>query len=366
MWQQFQSLKLNEILYTKEALLLFANKKLSTNNDEWEKNLYQFILEWLNESDKITAYTSGSTGIPKKISLNKNKMAASANATIQCLGLHHNSNALLCLPCNFIAGKMMVVRAFVGGYNMVTVKPNSNPFIDFENSAIDFVALAPNQAVSILTDETTIVKLENVNNVIIGGGAISAKLLNLLNPLPNNIFETFGMTETMSHIALKLVSKNSTENYFTTLEGIKVSTNDKDCLVIDAPLISDTIIETNDIVSIINEHQFIWKGRSDNVINSAGIKLYAEAIEQQIASLIPYTIIIGSIPDTSLNEKLILLIETSEVLSQEKIFAIIKAKLKTYECPKAIYALPYFVKTENGKIKRAETMALIKEAKSLQ
>lgn len=366
MWRQFQSLKLNGLFYTKEAILLFANKKLSTNNDEWEKNLYHFILEWLNESDKITAYTSGSTGIPKKISLNKNEMVASAQATIQYLGLHHNSNALLCLPCNFIAGKMMVVRAFVGGYNMVTVKPNSNPFFDFENNAIDFVALAPNQAVSILTDETTKVKLENVKNVIIGGGAISAKLLNQLKPLPNNVYETFGMTETMSHIALKLVSKNSTENHFTTLEGIKVSVNEKNCLIIDAPLINDTVIETNDIVSIMNEHQFIWKGRIDNVINSAGIKLYPETIEKELSDLFHENILITTIPDNFLGEKLILVIETKSEINQMKLFEAIRKKLITYECPKAIYTLPNFIKTENGKIKRAETMALIKEAKSLQ
>lgn len=356
-WQQFQQLKINGIQYSKAELLLLADVKIHTGNVAvYEKSFFRFIAEWLSSSSSVTSKTSGSTGTPKEIELDKNVMIASAKATINFLQLNSSHNALLCLSCEHIAGKMMVVRAFVSGMNLIVTEPSSIPLENLLHEKINFAAFVPMQVFMMLQQEKYKPALQHINHIIIGGSDISYNIKQLLKTFSNNIYETFGMTETVSHIALKLLSKNSTEEYFTTLNGITVSKNANDCLVIHAPQLSSTPIETNDIVDLKNEQHFKWLGRLDNVIVSGGLKFYPESVEQKIKPIIKEPFFIAGVADEKLGSRLILLIESKENIDLKELNTKLKSVLTTYEKPKEILRLIEFIYTPNGKINRKATL----------
>lgn len=356
-WQQYQQLKINGIHYSKAELQLLADVKIHTGNvPQHEKSFFRFITEWLNSSDTVLSKTSGSTAIPKEISLEKNVMVASAKATLNFLDLNNTNNALLCLSCEHIAGKMMVVRAFVSGMNLIVTEPSSMPLENLLHEKIHFAAFVPMQVFMMLQQEKFIPALQQINHIIIGGSDISHIIKTQLKSFPNNVYETFGMTETVSHIALKMLSKNASEEYFTTLYDITVSKNTNDCLVIHAPQLSSVPIETNDIVELKDEQHFKWLGRLDNVVNSGGIKFYPESIEQKIKPLIKEPFFISSMPDEKLGNRLILLIESKDNIDLKELNNKLKNVLTTYEKPKEIFRLLEFVYTANGKINRKATL----------
>ncbi len=356
-WQQYQQLKINGIQYSKAELLLLADVKIHTGNVAvYEKSFFRFIAEWLSSSSSVTSKTSGSTGTPKEIELDKNVMVASAKATINFLQLNSLHNALLCLSCEHIAGKMMVVRAFVSGMNLIVAEPSSVPLENLLYEKINFAAFVPMQVFMMLQQEKFIPALQKINHIIIGGSDISYHIKQQLKDFSCNIYETFGMTETLSHIALKLLSKNAEEEYFTTLNGISVSKNTHECLVIHAPQLSSMPIETNDIVELKDEQHFKWLGRLDNVVNSGGIKFYPESIEQKIKPIIKEPFFIAGIPDEKLGSRLILLLESKENIDLKMLNDKLKSVLTAYEKPKEIFRLIAFVYTANGKINRKATL----------
>lgn len=333
-------------------LLDFSNQfEFPTDaNQTWQKEILNFLNDWFSDEDFILSKTSGSTGAPKEIPTPKSAMKMSAAMTGEFFGLYKGNSALLCMPVNFIAGKMMIVRAIELKLKLFCVQPKSN--IDLsEFPVLDFVPMTPMQV------ESSLGNLSTIKTLLIGGAPVSDELRRKLLKLETRIYESYGMTETITHIALKEIS----DDWFSVLPKVKIRKDKRGCLVIKTPYFEEEII-TNDLVEIKNETQFKWLGRFDNVINSGGIKFSPEQIEAKIKPLIPNEFIISSLPDDKLGEKLILVIEGNN--SFNFAHSQLSEVLSKYEIPKETYFLEKFPRTESGKIQRQKIHKLIKESNS--
>jgi O-succinylbenzoic acid--CoA ligase len=337
--------KLNGYHLTKEDLIRVAYSFIK-EGAYFEKPLGVFILDWFDDRSYLEINTSGSTGTPKIIRVDKQAMVNSALATGDFFGLEPGKKILHCLPTDYVAGKMMFVRAFILGLEMEFIAPSSHPLEGIKET-FDFCGMVPLQAKNSLKD------LHKIKKLIIGGVKVHKSLEQELVKLPIEIYETYGMTETITHIAAKKIG----EEAFTVLPNVTVSVDDRQCLVIDAKNISDEKIVTNDIVNLISDKQFIWVGRYDNVINSGGIKLIPEQIEEKLSTLIPRRYFVHGVPDTTLGEKLVLYIEGEPLTIEESIFDV----LDKYERPKEIVFIPKFKQTATGKIIRNESLELVGE-----
>ena len=309
--------------------------------DDFEKPVGDFILDWFDDNDYIEMHTSGSTGIPKIMRVPKLAMVHSALASGDFFELSPGDRALNCLPVKYVAGKMMFVRAFILGLDMDFVAPSSKPLRN-NDEIYDFSAMVPLQA------QNSLESLHRIKKLIVGGAKINAKLEKELLKLPIAAFETYGMTETVSHIA----AKNVGESAFRLLPNVSIEKDERNCLIIHAPNISETPIVTNDLVELVGDNQFKFLGRLDNVINTGGIKLNPEQIEEKLVKLIDRRFFVAGLPDINLGEKLVLVVE-GEVFD---IPAETFDGLDKYEKPKEILFVPKFKETGNGKIIRKESL----------
>jgi len=328
--------------------------KLTVFNTEWEIDIAEFIDEWLNDATYIYAETSGSTGVPKKIKLDKEKVINSALATGNFFNFKEGQSALLCISPKFIAGKLMIVRAIVWKMNLICVEPTSKPLEYLsKNTIIDFVAMVPLQ----LKNSILQLSSNNVKTLIVGGGPVDKSLLKEIKLLKTEVYSSYGMTETITHIALRKLNGKGIKDNFTTLDGVYLSTDDRNCLVISAKKISETDVITNDIVELVNKKEFKWLGRFDNIINSGGVKINPENIEEILSKYISTPFFISSLKDEHLGEKVILIIEIEE---KEFDLNSIKSLLPKYHSPKEVYYLREFIRTDSGKINRINTLEKIK------
>lgn len=334
--------KLNGYHLTKEDLIRVAYSFIK-EGDYFEKPLGVFILDWFDDRSYLEINTSGSTGTPKIIQVEKQAMVNSALATGDFFGLEPGKKILHCLPTNYVAGKMMWVRSFILGLDMKFVEPTSNP-LEKMDECFDFCAMVPLQAKNSLEK----LKQKKIKKLIIGGVRVHKALEQELVKLPMEIYETYGMTETITHIAAKKIGAVA----FTTLPNVSVSEDKNQCLVIKAKNISKDPIVTNDIVKLISDTQFIWEGRIDNVINSGGIKLLPEQIEEKLSTLIPRRYFVFGKADEVLGEKAILYVEGEPLEIEESVFGL----LNKYEIPKEIIFIPKFQETATGKIMRRESI----------
>ena len=341
--QVHPNFKWNGASLDKKGLLALANGFIN-ESEEFEIITGEFILNWFNSDSFITVTTSGTTGSPKKIQIEKQAMVFSALSTAEFFELKAGNLVLNCLSTNYIAGKMMLIRSIVLGFEMDFVAPTSNP-VENNTKVYDFVAMVPLQV------ENSINELINVRKLIIGGTKINQNLRSQLLDLPTLVYETYGMTETITHIAVKKIS----DNYFSVLPNVTISTDDRNCLVIDVPRISNAKIITNDVVNIIDNSEFELLGRIDNVINSAGVKLFPEQIEIKLGNKIQTRFFVIGIPDDQYGEQLALVVEGNSISFNDDFFN----DLLPYEKPKFIYFVPDFLETESGKIKRKETLNLV-------
>jgi len=317
-------------------------------------DISSFLKDWFDKNDFVVVKTSGSTGKPKEIHLKKEQMVNSAKATGTYFNLFENTSALLCMSSEFIAGKMMIVRALVLGWNLTIVEPSSNPLNNIETT-FDFCAMVPLQV------QNSLNYLDKVKKLIIGGGTISAELNHRLQDLNTECFATYGMTETITHIAVKklnnfpsdIIRKTKQSHYFV-LPNVKISQDSRNCLIITAPNVSDNDIITNDIINLKNEMEFEWLGRYDNIINSGGIKLFPEQIEEKLSTVIEGRFFVYGKPDKDLGDKLVLIVEGEEDEIIIKKISKLNSLLK-YEIPKEIIFINDFIETETKKIDRNKT-----------
>ncbi|MEZ7493903.1 AMP-binding protein [Leeuwenhoekiella aequorea] len=326
--------------------------ELIESGELYEQELASFILDWLNDKDFVFVNTSGSTGAPKSIKLLKKHMINSAKATGKQFKLDAGTTALHCLPTRFIAGKMMFVRAVILGWKLDVVPPSSNP-LDQVYKRYDFSAMTPFQL------DNSIARLHLLGKLIIGGGAFSENLKELVKDSTAKIYETYGMTETITHIAIRRVNGKKARDQeppFKTLNKVTVSQDDRGCLIVKAPKVTTDPIITNDLVNLLSYKKFHWLGRIDNVVNSGGIKLFPESIEKKLAHQIDVNFLVAGIADDQLGERLILIMECDSFDASKLNFEV----LEKYEVPKELFCVPKFARTPNGKIKRSDIITGLK------
>ena len=407
---------LNDVTFKDVEELLRYSKSVS-------KETYSFFVSWFDTNEFISVKTSGSTGKPAQIKLKKEHMINSARATGSFFKLPEDTTALLCLSPNYIAGKMMLLRALTLGWQLDMVEPSTNPLEKIEKH-YDFCAMVPMQL------QNSLSKILFIKKLIVGGGAVSVELIKKLQDVSTEVFATYGMTETITHIAVKKLNHIQEvtssrpdrqtgaveRSHYKTLPNIQISKDNRGCLVIDAPNISDKQIITNDLVELISNNEFEWLGRFDSIINSGGVKLIPERIEEKLSTIIKDRFFVAGIPDERLGEKLILIIEGNVISNEERnlnpklsnlksnanneIATISQAQfrndeqdkdvisnepdqeagevrnlnpqivnlqseivnlksLSKYEIPKEIYFIEKFIETETKKIQRQKTLDLI-------
>lgn len=333
----------------------------SERDQDFEAEYRAFLAEWQNDAPTVTVHTSGSTGTPKPIEVEKSRMVASARMTLDYLGIPKGATALLCMPLRYIAGKMMVVRALKGKLRLQKVAPTSHPLADAAHAllyGIDltpyFLALTPMQAVATLSVASERAVFERIPVIIIGGGSISTELLSELQNCQGRVYSTYGMTETLSHIALRRLNGSNASDAYTTLPGVTISTDTSGCLVIDAPAVCPTPLTTHDLCTIRTDGTFIIHGRTDNVINSGGIKLSLDQLEAKLGDIgVPY--LLTAVPDERLGEALTLLYINRGVEPSEELIA---TRLTKYERPRHKVCVSELPLTETGKPARAEAKIL--------
>lgn len=323
--------------------------------DKSEDNLEEirsFIATWENDIQSITQLSSGSTGPPKAIEIPKWRMEASARMTGDFFDLKNCESALLCMSTDYIGGKMMVVRSLLFDLKLYVTKVTRNPLKNLSH-AIDFVAMVPLQVEETLQENPE--KLNYIKHLIIGGASVSDELIEKISAFKCNAYSTFGMTETVSHIALRNL-KNKNEPY-RVIGKTQLSTID-DCLVIDNEELQIHGLKTTDIVDLIDEKSFHWLGRADFVINSGGVKIHPEEVERKIKNILDSSdFIISRVPDQKLGSKVIFIGEKH--LDTPSLKNKIEKELNNYERPKAYFFISSLQRTPSGKIDRNKTTAKI-------
>ncbi|MBR4970487.1 MAG: AMP-binding protein [Paludibacteraceae bacterium] len=312
--------------------------------------LQEFLNEWNNNSQFISVETSGSTGTPKTLLVEKEKMIASARMTCQFLRLKPHDKALLCMSLKHIGAKMMVVRSLIANLDLLVTPPSKNPLADI-TEPLNFVAMVPLQVYNSMQNPIEYERLKNIEKLIIGGGEIDKNLETNLTNFPNEVWSTYGMTETLSHIAMRRVNGPNASKWYQPLPNIKISTLSDGCLIIDAPHLSEETIVTNDIVEINANNEFKILGRKDNVINSGGIKIQIEEVEKVVGKHLNNSFTITGKKDIMYGEIVVLYYTPSAHFSQE-ILTAINNELPKYHKIKEAICIEEIPLTSNGKIDR--------------
>ena len=318
-------------------------------------NCEQFLDEWNNDSDRLLVHTSGSTGVPKTMWVEKRRMEASACLTCDFLGLQAGDRALLCMSPDYIAGKMMIVRSLVRDLRLTVVPPSGHPLAE-DNGPFDFVAMVPLQVFNSLQVPAERERLMRIRHLIIGGGAIDEALARQLETFPHAVWSTYGMTETLSHIALRRLNGINASSWYTPLPGVTVSLNADGCLVIDAPLVCAEPLTTNDIAELSADGmRFRILGRKDNVICSGGIKIQIEEVEQLLRPHLHRPFAVSKRKDEKFGEAVVLLSEDERL---NLVRAVCCEQLPKHWQPRHILHVSHIPLTATGKPARAELLVL--------
>ena len=348
-------------LYPEELKALALEKVSVLGTPAWEREMWSFILQWFDNTDSISVKTSGSTGPPGEIRLLKKHMARSAEATLNFFRLQQGEKAWLCLPVRYIAGKMMIVRALVGGLDLRFTEPAAKPDPG-EIYGIRFAAMTPMQAYGLLETDEGKKRLERIEKLILGGGSVPVSLEKRLQDVATQVWQTYGMTETITHIGLRSVNGPSRSAWYKPLPGVSVHTRDDDRLVIDYPNLEIQGLVTGDLAVVDDKGRFSILGRIDNVVNSGGIKLFPEELERRIEDIVPVPFFLAGVEDELLGEKLVLLLE-GEAMSEASLRDLKKKVLEELtgpEKPLQFFLIPAFERTGNGKLRRRQTLDLLK------
>lgn len=317
--------------------------------------LDEFVSDWQSDSPTLLVHTSGSTGKPKPMLVEKRRMEASARITCGFLGLRAGDTALLCMPLDFIAGKMVVVRSLVWGLQLVAVEPSGHPLKGLTESPT-FAAMVPMQVYNSLKVEEERRLLRGITHLIIGGGAVNSDMAEELRGFPNAVWSTYGMTETLSHIALRRLSGAEASEWYEPFDGVGVTTNADGCLVIDAPAVCAQPLVTNDIAEIAPDgRRFRIRGRRDNVVCSGGLKLQIEEMEARLQPHLNVPYMISKRPDDKFGEAVVLLAVTDDM---ESVREVCRKHMPRYEQPRYFLAVSELPMTPTGKPARAEAMKL--------
>lgn len=325
-------------------------------------DLYLFLEKWFDASPVITVHTSGSTGTPKGLVVRKDRMMQSARLTCEFLNLQAGDTALLCMNLRYIGAMMVVVRSLVAGLNLIVRPASGHPLSDIEEP-LRFAAMVPLQVYNTLRVPEEKARLEQTDILIIGGGAVDDSLEAKMSALPTAVYSTYGMTETLSHIALRCLNGDTASKHYYPFPSVELSLSAESTLVIKAPLICGEVLQTNDIACLYPDGSFTIAGRKDNVINSGGIKIQAEEMEKRLRPFIPVPFVVTSVPDPRLGQALTLLIAGQ--VDVRELESKLQTVLDAYHRPRHIFMTESIPQTENGKTDRAGCRILARQMKKL-
>jgi O-succinylbenzoic acid--CoA ligase len=327
-------------------MLKFENASYETKNEVVR------YFEKIRSREVIRLYTSGSTGTPRPVDLQPAFLERAARDTNAFFGLGRGVKALLCLPVNKVGGLMMVARALYGGYALTVTDPRARPLEQVAGD-FDFVSMVPYQALE------SGVSLERVKTLLLGGASIPPGW----QPPPGpRIYQSYGMTETLSHVALRHFNSKE-EQAYQALPGVELSQDADNCLIIDAPKRGVNNLRTRDVVALLEGgKRFFYKGRRDNAINSGGLKFFPETLEARLVEM-PVPFFITGMPHERLGEALTLVVEGEEL--EEATIKQAAAALAGKEKIRMAYRLPRFDYTESGKLHRRRTRERLLEGEGL-
>lgn len=331
---------------------LFYTEKINSTSGKWLNDIWSFLLLWVSEEEVMHLKTSGSTGEPKNIEVKKSTMIFSAQQTSEYFHFKKGEKWLMCLPAAFIGGQMILVRAILNDTDVFAVEPK----IDLKEviGEFDFASMIPMQVKKYLSNKENL----RIKRILIGGASVPVSLEKSID-LENDseYFASYGMTETVSHIALRKLNGNSHSDYFTGFKNILLGTDSRGCLTIYHKNYSEDVLITNDLVEFDSHERFRVIGRVDNIINSGGLKIIPEEIELRISEVIPQRILLIGFPDEILGEKPVLLIEGIELDKSTMLILknYLSCNLQKNHVPKEILFLNNFVETTNGKLDRNRT-----------
>ncbi len=338
----------------------------------YEADALTFSRAWLSGQTEFMLHTSGSTGTPKPIALTRAQMRASAHLTGQTLGLRTGDAALVCLNIHYIAGVMMLVRGLELGLPMTIVEPTGNPLADFDpaTSRFAFTALVPLQLQAILMDTPDKLSILNgMKAILVGGAATSPALERALQVVTAPVYATYGMTETVSHIALRRLNGPTPSAVFTALDGVRLGTDERGCLHITSAATNFARVQTNDVVDLIDATHFRVVGRADTVINSGGVKIQPEAVERVIQDVLAQVepesngavprLFVAGLPDERLGQRVVAFLENRPVRPDQwaAVLEQIRRQIGPYAVVKDVIVVDRFAETPTGKIDRTRTIA---------
>lgn len=360
-WKKFKSLSIDGRKRSLHEWRAHAQQQLQEGYGIGElEDILEFVVDWSNTKDWIQARTSGSTGRPKNIKIKKEHILASAKRTLDFLALKPGDSALLCMPNRFIGGKMMIARSIIGDLDLHIADTTATPELP-NGKSIDFAAVVPMQLYNITEDPAASEQWKKVKKIIVGGGQVDPRLDERVSNWPNEIYESFGMTETISHVALRRINGAERNTPFMVLEGIEIDKDERDCLIIKSDLLPENPLITNDIIRLENDRSFHWVGRADNMINSGGVKVIPEVIEKLAKPYLNTNFFFAGLKDEELGERVVLIIESQPLseTDQTDLIEDLRRDLHKHELPKEILYLDAFAETENGKLNRAKTLKLL-------
>lgn len=354
---------INKHTFTKEEIVYYPP---AASLSQYEKQTLQFLKAWFHDQSVFKQQTSGSTGIPKSIPITRKQMEASAKMTLEHFQLTTGDHFLNPLNINYIGGKMMLVRAALLNTSITITEPLGNPLsaLHEEPDTFDFAAFAPLQLQKIIEANPYHIRmLNNMKAIIIGGAPVSSYQEHLFRKIETPVYHTYGMTETVSHIAMRKINNPEHTNEYQVLPSITITSDDRGCLKLKGPVTNNRFIQTNDVVTLTGRNTFIWQGRYDNIINSGGIKIMPETLEKTIDRLLQaekyhLNFFLYGIPDPALGEKMIMIAEAPGI-NENDLIKMLKHYLPAYQVPKRIFGIETFEKTASGKTDKAGTMRKI-------
>lgn len=362
-------LTLNGVFYSTEKLASWTEAQESRPLTENERNTLTFCRQWLTDQPDFLVRTSGSTGAPKPIRLTREQMTASARLTGRALGLSPGDRTLVCLPTRYIAGRMMLVRGLVLNLDLMVVEPASDPFALLPPmEEVDFTAVVPLQLQTLLNGPSryrTI--LDGMKAILVGGAPVSLALQEQLQAIRAPVYHTYGMTETATHVALRRLNGPGASDFFAPLPDVHLGLDRRGCLTIRGPMTAGKTLATNDRVLLNADGSFRWLGRVDNVINSGGVKVQVEPVENVVErafremdgpELTQRRFFIAGLPDERLGQAVALILE-GDPLPEETLIAVktvLSARLERYSAPREICFVERFAETPTGKIDRRRTV----------
>lgn len=344
--------------FSPEALL---QRNAQCVNEERAK---QLVGQWLDGAATFTLHTSGSTGAPKPISIRRTQLLASAQATARAFTLPKGSRVLVCLHTGYVAGFMQIIRALVNEWQIWVMEPSVNPLKELpETFACDFCSLVPMQLQALLHDPSTQPRVQTLGKILLGGAPLSVSQERVFRELAIPVFQGYGMTETVSHIALRQISPSASfSTLYTAVPEIALGVDERGCLSVRGQVTQGEVVQTNDLVRLIDDRRFEWLGRVDHVVNSGGIKLHLAQIDRVIEEFMDDQQLHRRFfswhePDERLGQRLVLVIEGDplSITIEEELLSRVEHVLNVYAKPRGMYYIATFVETPTQKIDRVKT-----------